>query len=62
MQASAYIPTLPKLIFVDFKGIQSHRCSPGALTTKQFDVYVESLAKGIGGEQAKRLAAESPRR
>lgn len=62
MQALTTIPFLPKLTYVDYRGIESYRYSPGALTLKQFDVYVEYLAKGVGREQARRMAIESPKR
>lgn len=58
---AAFLP-LPKLIYVDYRGIQSHRFTPGALTLRQFDEYVKLLQQGIGRETARRLAAESPKR
>ena len=62
MQASASFPILPKLVYVDYRGIQSMRYTPGALTTKQFDAYVEFLAKGLPKDKAKQSALESPKR
>lgn len=62
MQASSAISFLPKLTYVDYREIESSRYSPGALTLRQFEVYVEYLAKGVGREEARRLAVNTPKR
>ena len=62
MQSYSAVDFLPKTVYVDYRGIQSYRYTPGALTTKQFDVYVKYLSEGFGREQAKQLALESPKR
>ena len=52
----------PKLVYVDYRGIESHRYTPGALTSKQFNEYVHMLQMGVGREIARKMAAETPKR
>jgi hypothetical protein len=62
MNSAAALCPQPKLVYVDYRGIQSHRYTPGALTSKQFDAYVQMLQLGVGRETARKMAAETPKR
>lgn len=52
----------PKLVYVDHRGIQSHRFTPGSLTLRQFDEYVRLLQQGTARDIARVLAAATPKR
>jgi len=51
-----------RIIYVDYRGIYSSKYTPGALSEKQFDMYVKLLATGIGREKSRELASQSAKR
>lgn len=60
--ATLAFPSLPKLVYVDYRGIQSHRYTPGALTQKQFYEYIRLIGQGIHRDAARKMAMELPKR
>lgn len=62
MLTSANSPSVQNTIWVDNRGIYSGRFTPGALTLKQFEVYLEHRRLGVSEEKSREAAKATPKK